>query len=413
MCGVKDVNALYKTILNIDVFYHLYQNSGLAELLPYWKALYDSNKKKYCIDSYVKLQVSVTEEYAHVFSDIGQFAKQVLGDPNAAETLFTKSKDIYESILHTDYDTLANVYQELGIYDKALENIDKLLSLAKNFFSERDTFYSEMLLSKGAILLKMGQRRQAVEIWREALDEVLHDVGEISIMASALYRNLAGAYFFLKDDDCFKEYIEKSIVVIGKTVGEDHIYMGDSFYLYGVFHEQAHHSVEALDFYRKALVIYKKWYPGNHDKVLETEERIKKLQSTKGGSLMDSIINSMCANLPDWLVDTQEEYPLSESDFQDVLNFFEGIADDLYLVDEGWEDGMKEYVYKFRYKHDCYIGGDRYVYGPNSHNVYIYMDSDGMYNSCGKSFDNLKDAQVHYLVRWYSFYEQYCHYKNI
>ena len=82
-----------------------------------------------------------------------------------------------------------------------------------------------------------------------------------------------------------------------------------------------------------------------------------------------------------------------------MLDYFKGIADDLYLIETGWEDGMKEYVYNFRYVHDCYIGKDRFLYGPNSNHIYIYVDSFGMYQSCGKSFEKLKDAQVYFIMQ--------------
>ena len=61
---------------------------------------------------------------------------------------------------------------------------------------------------------------------------------------------------------------------------------------------------------------------------------------------------------------------------------------------------MKEYAHAFRHVHDCYIGKDIYRYGPNDH-VYIRVDSSGMYKSGGRSFNNLKDAQVHYLMPTY------------
>lgn len=73
---------------------------------------------------------------------------------------------------------------------------------------------------------------------------------------------------------------------------------------------------------------------------------------------------------------------------------------------------MKEYAHAFRYVHDCYIGNDRYYYGPNSDHIYIYVNSSGMYQSGGKSFNNLKDAQVYYLISLTAYHDSYCKYMN-
>ena len=108
---------------------------------------------------------------------------------------------------------------------------------------------------------------------------------------------------------------------------------------------------------------------------------------------------------------SKSNHPLSDREFKEVLSFFRSITDDLYVVDEDWEDGMKEYTYDFRSQHDRIIGKDRYVFP--YHNIYICKDNSGKYHSSGKTFSCLKDAQVHFMMRWFNFYDQYCDYMNI
>ena len=138
----------------------------------------------------------------------------------------------------------------------------------------------------------------------------------------------------------------------------------------------------------------------------QTKATISDLQSQFRNSAVDDVFGSFFG----WLKKNNTQYPLSDEEFKQVLNFFEGIADDLFIKDEGWDDGMKEYDYQFKHEHDCTIGGARFSYGPHSNQTYIYIDSDGMYESCGRAFDNLKAAQVHYLMKYMTFYEQYCDY---
>lgn len=104
-------------------------------------------------------------------------------------------------------------------------------------------------------------------------------------------------------------------------------------------------------------------------------------------------------------------HPLSDREFKEVLSFFRSITDDLYVIDEDWEDGMKEYTYNFRGYHEKTIGNDKYVFPYND--IYVRKDSSGRFHSCGKSFRSLKDAQVNFMMRWFNFYDQYCDYMNI
>lgn len=56
-------------------------------------------------------------------------------------------------------------------------------------------------------------------------------------------------------------------------------------------------------------------------------------------------------------------HPLSDHEFKEVLFFFPSIAENLYVIDEDREDGMKEYTYNFRSQHERIIGNDRYILG--------------------------------------------------
>lgn len=411
---LKDFDSLYKTLLNIEVFSYLYKRSGVSELLPYWTALYNSGGgRKYSIRKFAELDVPLSEESAHTLADIAQFTQQVLGDEESAKILFIQSKNLYESICHADYEMAASVYAELGMYDEALKNLEKSLNIARLLYNNNDTYYPELLSHKASVLFRKGGREEeAIEIWKEALEFVIQAKGENNAIALGIYRNLAIAYRYVNDDD-FKDYIEKTISISNKIWGEKHVLLADAFFLYGVFHERHNHIVEALGYYKKALNIYTRWYPQNHDRVLLIRESIDKLQTDDDKSAKESFFDFLFGNLPDRLKGDKENNSSMDKEFKDVMNFYEGIVDDLYLVDEGWEFGMREYEYAFKYRHDCYIGNDRYVFGPNSNHVYIYVDSSGMYNSCDRTFDNLKDAQVHYLIRFTAWYEQFCAYKNL
>lgn len=384
---LQDYDSLYDIIIRLDVFSHLFDSSGVAELLPYWKALHSFyGRRRFRIAAYARQEIPIEEKYARILADIAQFAIQVLGDTESARLLLLKSKEILDSVVHCDYHTMAQVYSGLGDYDNALDCIDKELALRGIF----DTYLGDdmtrlnLISEKGSILFKLGKIRQASELWKQTLDKVILIVGEVSLPVSSIYRNLAAAYQVLGHDDLCKEFIERTMVILKKTVGEEHAFMGDALFLYGTYHEGVGHLVEAHDYYQKALDIYQRCHPENHWQVLQTKDAVDRMECS-----------------------------MPEDEFLRIVDFYEGIVDDLYLVGEGREDGIPEYEYKFRYKHDCYIEKDRYVYGPSNHHIYICVDSSGKYVSCGKAFDNLRDAQVDYLVSLCTFYKEYCTYKNI
>ena len=398
---LKDFDSLYNTLLDLDVFSHLYKSSGLAELYPYWTAIYKSeNRKRYSIGTFVKKEIPVTEENAHTLADIGFFAKQVLGDRDSANRILSLSKDLYESLLHTDYDQLASVYMHLGMYDKARIPLENVLGIAKLFHDKEDrndTYYPKLLVQKAFLLQQGNKTEESIRLLEKALNLIIPLRGELCSEVMNIYRDLAAYYAIINDCTKSQEYIEKSIGIIKIVAGEKHVFYADALYLYGVFHERLNHRVEAVNFYKKALDIYSYWYPKSHESVQKSKQNIRELESEDEDGTMGTTLDSVLNKLPDWLKTVLSDDP-NNKEFKDVLDYYEGIADDLYLVETGWEDSMKEYVYAFRYAHDCYIGGKRYCFGPNSDHVYIRVDSSGMYRSRGKSFNNLKDAQVYYMI---------------
>ena len=403
---LQDFDSLYRALLDVDMFSRLYQ-IGVTELFPYWKALYEADgHRKYRIGAYADLPIPSTEDNAHTLADIAQFAQVTVGDFDSVRRLYSKALNLYNSILHTDYETLASVYAGLGQCDKAIDSLDQILPVAAFMHDASDTYYPSLLSHKGSLLIRTHREKESVTVLKEALDLTVQAKGEYCLMAVEIYRNLASACAILKEDVRAWEYIEKNIDVIKKVWGEEHLLLGDAFSLYAIFHNHMGHTVEAIGFYRKALGIYQKWLPQDHEKVKQTKATISDLLSQFRNSVVDDVFDSFFG----WIKKHNTQYPLSDEEFKQVLNFFEGIVDDLFVTDEGWEDGMKEYDYQFKHEHDCTIGGARFSYGPHSNQTYIYIDSDGMYESCGRAFDNLKAAQVHYLMKYMTFYEQYCDY---
>ena len=243
------------------------------------QALHNSvNRQKYSIGAFASLEIPATVKNAHTQADIGFFAKQVLGDDDSANKLLTMSKDMYESLLHTNYGPLASVYTQLGMYDKAKTISEKYIGVAKLFYDENDkndTYYPKLLVQKTMLLQREERTEESIELLEDALNHIVPSRGELCLEVMNIYRDLAAYYAIINDNAKSQEYIEKTLDVTIKVVGEKHFLLADAFYFYGAFHERLNHRVEAVNFYRKALNIYSYWYPESQERVIETKRSIR------------------------------------------------------------------------------------------------------------------------------------------
>ena len=417
-CKAGVYDKLYRYLLNVDLVSYLYKNDT-SEFLQYWKILYEISRYHYSIGTYAELSLPETELTAYTLTELGEFAKAFLGDEPSAVKLFKKAKEIYESITHRDYESLVKVYAGLRMYDEALENIDKALTIARFLRVRNDSNYIRLLKDKGILLNRIGKTDKAVSLWEEilAIAKPSNINNATTILDTRL--KLSASYLFKEDSELFKENIEKAISLVKEVFGEEHAYMGEACYIYGVYHERAKHRMEAMFFYQKSFDILTKWYPESHEKIQEARNSIRSLKN-RGESFTEKVIDAILADSIISKFDNQlDELGIVEKDFEpdndflDFLDFLEGAADDLYLVDEGWEGEMREYEYAFRYWHECLTMSGRHIFNANSPHIYVWKDSSGRYRYDDKSFDNLKDAQVYYMIRITTYHEQYCRFKRL
>lgn len=394
---LKDFDALYQGLIDVDTFSHLLADSP-GEVFCFWQELYAAPERRYRMGAYAQLDVPIDEDTARTFAEMGQFAKAGLGDGQSARALFSKSKEIYESLVHYDFGTLSEVYMELGENERALDCMDKVFGVAQWMHTPDDEHYPTLLRNRGILYYKKGDVDGAIDVWTRLLElPEAKTVGCSAILADAGLK-LSLALLQKGDKERFKEQMEKTIGRIEKVFGEKHAYMGEAYWIYGSFHEREGHRQEALFFHRKAADICKLWYTDSHPTTRRVRESIGHIESMSKQSMLQRLFSGK---------------PGFDEEFLAVLDFYEGTADDLYQCDTDWEEGMIEYQYTFRYRHECLTPQGRHILSPGDH-VYVRKDSQGRYHSAkGKIFDCLKDAQVHYLFAYSVYYEQFCRYKGI
>lgn len=93
--------------------------------------------------------------------------------------------------------------------------------------------------------------------------------------------------------------------------------------------------------------------------------------------------------------DSNSDY--SESVLKQYVYYFSEIVRDLYQVDFGYEDGQREFRFRFKHDHSVTIG-DNYMTIDTYTDYYIQESKDGGYEYIGYKFSSLYQAQIAALL---------------
>lgn len=102
--------------------------------------------------------------YGHYYLSTNELKKAFFHLKQAENYLTPNSFFAYKAFL---YEQEAGYYEEIGKFKQAVLYTDSALELYK---SERQGEYAENLLQKGRLINKMGQKKQAISLFREALE---------------------------------------------------------------------------------------------------------------------------------------------------------------------------------------------------------------------------------------------------
>jgi hypothetical protein len=99
------------------------------------------------------------------------------------------------------------------------------------------------------------------------------------------------------------------------------------------------------------------------------------------------------------LFSRKTERSSTDSSLMKYIDYFTEIADDMYVYDHDYENGMKELWYRFRHEHRNTIDGN-YMVLDDYKTYYIYERKDGLYEYVNYTFSYPRQALVAALIYW-------------
>ncbi|KAL9958237.1 hypothetical protein ACROYT_G035227 [Oculina patagonica] len=179
----------------------------------------------------------------------------------------------------TSYNSLGNVYSDLGQYNEAKEYYEKAQVIFKKINGEKHTYVAVSYNNLGAVYRGLGQYNEAKEYHEKALVIRKKIYGEEHADVAASYNNLGLVYQDLGQYNEAKEYHEKALVIRKKIYGEEHADVAASYTNLGIVYDDLWQYNEAKEYFEKALAIRKKIYGEEHPRVAQSRRNLEIVDS--------------------------------------------------------------------------------------------------------------------------------------
>lgn len=249
-------------------------------------------------------------------------------------------KKLYDHLQTMKKDILIKMQNQL--FSEAIEQINKSLNLARQFYNENHPFIIELLYTKaecylnlsnldetknnletiimltekinvpnqnsiyrfkanmllGAISMNLGEFNVSLKAYTQCENELnnICKEPELNVKLSAVYLNLGLCYIYLNNLNIAEKYFKKGLSQTEGILGNDTIHKlnSDLFENLGVIYEQNNKYKDALVYYKKALKLKFNLYGENHDEVLELQYKISSVYlSLKQYKEAEEILSSM------------------------------------------------------------------------------------------------------------------------
>ena len=247
---------------------------------------------KYCNRALHIVEANNDSIYIAVsYNNIGM-VYQTKSDYDKALEYLNKALTIRKSKLgeeHTDvarsYNNIGLVYQAKSDYDKALKYFNKALAIQKAKLGEEHTdvatFYNNIGLvysDKGDYDKALVYNNKALTIWEAKLNAK-------DIRLGTIYSNTGIIHLYNGETDKAFEYLEKAIKILKANFGDNNIELAANyFFLCGVYYAKEQYN-KALECCNKALKIAKTTTGENTSFVIMIYKSLSELYSTLGDTV--------------------------------------------------------------------------------------------------------------------------------
>jgi tetratricopeptide (TPR) repeat protein len=212
---------------------------------------------------------------ANVYQDQGRYDEAI---EKFEESLLIAEKTVGRE--HQEYairlNNLANVHQLQGRYDKSTVKYEEALRITKKALGPEHPSYATRLNNLGLAYAAQGRKDEAIEKFEESLLIGEKTIGRDHPAYSTRLNNLAGVYL---SQDRYEEAIgkyEEALSIDEKTLGRDHPeYATGLSNLAHVYEAQGNFN-EALELFKNALRIFENKLPEGHPHIAQLRRSVKR-----------------------------------------------------------------------------------------------------------------------------------------
>lgn len=186
------------------------------------------------------------------------------GDYNRALACHLRALNIRKQIfgnshssLAESYTSIGNVYDSSGDKDAALEYHKKALKIYQTVFGENNPSTVRSYYNIAGFYKEQDLYSEALVYYKKALEIRINCHGEMHPDIADTYGELRKVYSLLGDDETALYYREKELDILSATLGEKHFDFAYCLYESGLWLCQIHEYDGAVEFWEKALDIYK------------------------------------------------------------------------------------------------------------------------------------------------------------
>lgn len=234
---------------------------------------YEIFKMQYQNDSaayYIKLRADLDTLNIDWQTDAGIMYEIYMAQFSQAEYYFKRA--LRQSVLQEGesrktavcYRNLGDNYDELGLYDQALECHQKALEVMLKVYDESYYEVGNTYYSLGLVYNRKGEYQKALDYAKKALS-ILEASEETPPIDMADAYNMTGSvYTELADYDNAEQYLLKAKEMMDHLLGEDNDKTVNIYTNLGRIYKIRHDYTNAMAYYQKSLDVYKKIYGEYH-----------------------------------------------------------------------------------------------------------------------------------------------------
>ncbi len=265
-----DCPNLYRLLLRLDVFDHLYEKDEY-QLGKYWQHLLDTDEERFTPYEYLNAPGPTDASRATTLDNLSLFFSEIVVRLELSRSLAQASLSIRKEILGDEhpatalsYNNIGYVYSALGDNDTALEYFNKALAIYRKILGDEYPATAMSYNNIGSVYSKLGDYDTAIEYFNKALTIRQKVLGEEHPATAASYNNIGYVYSALGDYNTALEYYNNALTIRQKVLGNKHPATAQSYNNIGSVYSALGDYDTALEYYNKALTIRQKVFGDEH-----------------------------------------------------------------------------------------------------------------------------------------------------